>query len=172
MLFVLFIAFAAFDGLLAEKSSKFSQLEFIEGAFWTMDGSHVLDENNSNGFEERNVSESFDISYVSKRDCYFREERQKFEDCQYQVADTYDANRVPQVMPTVRCIQRKDGFSRRIRFYQRTKCEEVRIQVPVLKKNGVNYKYAFETLSVACVRTALPSKIKTKTGYTVSFDSI
>ncbi|GBL92377.1 hypothetical protein AVEN_174675-1 [Araneus ventricosus] len=112
----------------------------------------------------------------SKEDCYFSEDGSYFNDCQSLVEHKSDANRLPQVIPSIRCLLTGvDNSSKRFKCHRRTKCEEVKFIVPVLRKKSVgegrdSYGITFETTSVACVRTVPSSCIRSKTGHRVFFD--
>ncbi|GBN53245.1 hypothetical protein AVEN_141556-1 [Araneus ventricosus] len=159
------------DGLL-------SKMECIEGAFWQFGDSPLFEGNNHNTaslLQNEKWNDSLKLNgttSASEEDCYFNEVRASFFPCPSRVEEDYDVNRVPQVMSTVRCLQTRvsNDLLRPIVSH----CEEVNLQVPVLRKNnncveGPNkYALVWETASVACVRTVLPSSMISKPAHMIS----
>ncbi|KAF8789226.1 hypothetical protein HNY73_007181 [Argiope bruennichi] len=146
------------------------------------EASHILEENHSAAtlqFPEINGTEKLDLGYnplPSKEDCYSSEESPRFDHCLYEVKNQNDPNRLPQTMPTVRCLHNRDVISKKLRARECTHCEEVKLQVPVLRKKndgegGDSYAVAFETTTVACIRTVRTSRIRSKTGHRTTFES-
>ncbi|GBL92382.1 hypothetical protein AVEN_174678-1 [Araneus ventricosus] len=163
-----FLQIAAFECPSAQVSHLPSHFQWVNGAIWKMDGSHLFHENHSTAalqVQEVNVIQTMmnsNARSASRDDCYSIEERTYFDDFQSLVEEKFDANRLPQVRSTVRCLktERNDSWKKR-RYLRRTKCDEIKIQMPVLRKKCVggergNYAVTFETTSVACVRTVKP----------------
>lgn len=169
-IFNLYLLICIFYGTSAKHPPHPNQLEWTQGAFWKLVGSHLSSP--SLQFEDLNVIETAvdgGTRFQSKVDCYSRDESTHFEDCQYVVKDIFDPNRLPQVIPTVTCLQKEGHISpEKFRSHGHTKCEEVKLQLPVLRKfSGVegrgNYTVEFETVSVACLRTVRRSRIRSRT---------
>ncbi|KAF8783218.1 hypothetical protein HNY73_013412 [Argiope bruennichi] len=156
-----------------------SQTDCIEGAIWQFSDSQLLAGNNKNtgsllqNEEGSGNLEVNDTHLASDRDCYSNEVRTSFFDCPFRVEETYDANRLPQVISNVRCLQQR--ISNELWRPIGSHCEEVKLQMPVLRKNGNcsngpnKYSLVWETATVACIRTVLPSKMISKLAHRVSF---
>ncbi|GBN53248.1 hypothetical protein AVEN_141559-1 [Araneus ventricosus] len=180
---ILLLLIAVFHCLLAEISLSSSRLECAKGASWKMDASRLFDvkpQNAARLLPEGNFTDSFKISNklaTYDRECDSMEASNNFFDCPFREEKIYDENRLPQVMSTVRCLQTIETYSKKIRHGRRTQCEEVRLQVPVLRKNSCvegqeNYSLVWETASVACIRTVRASRLRSKPVHRISFDAL
>ncbi|GBL92375.1 hypothetical protein AVEN_174674-1 [Araneus ventricosus] len=177
-----FLLIASIECLSAQDFPHPSNLQWLRGECWKMNGSQLFDENHfiiALQFQvvtgNETVQNSKSLS-ASKEEFYFSEDSSYFYDCQSLVEHKSEANRLPQVMPSVRCLQTGiDNSSKRFKCHRRIKCEEVKLIVPVLREKSVgegrgSYGITFETTSVACVRTVPPPCMRSKTGHRVFFD--
>lgn len=181
-IFNLFLLICVFGGLSAKDPPLPTDFKWTHGGFWKLVGSHLFAKNHpisSMQFEDLSGNETVEESNApspSKEDCYSSDESTNFEDCKYLVEDMLDANRLPQVISTVTCLQRGGNVSsKKLRFHRHTKCEEVTLEIPVLKKKSGgegrgNYAVAFETTSVACVRTVRRSRIRSTSAHRIILD--
>ncbi|KAF8783219.1 hypothetical protein HNY73_013413 [Argiope bruennichi] len=158
-----------------------SPLECLKGALWKINVSRSLDvyspsvailhpERTLSGIIKiNNEPEAYEAGNHSKRDSIH------FLDCPFELEKKYDENRLPQVISSIKCQQMREKGSKNIRHRRHTQCEEVKLQVPVLRKNSCvegreNYSLVWETASVACIRTVRSSRIRSKTAHKIPFD--
>ncbi|CAL1268318.1 unnamed protein product [Larinioides sclopetarius] len=173
-----FLLISVFDGMSAMDPPETTEMGWSHVALWKMDATSFFAKNRSTSsmhFESRNSNEmveSIDARLTSKEDCFSSEKSPNFEDCRYVVQDRFDADRLPQVISTITCLPTRDASQKSLRLLKQTKCEEVKVQYPVLKKQRddegrVSFVVAFETTSLACVRTVRRSRIRSRSAHRI-----
>ncbi|CAL1268271.1 unnamed protein product [Larinioides sclopetarius] len=159
------------DGLLSE-------MKYIDkdGAFLQFGGSLWFEGNiysitslleNEKGNDRLKVNGTTSTS----EKCFPNEVRELFYPCPSKVEEDHDVNRVPQNISFVQCQQPRDLNN--IWFEINSLCKEVNLEVPVLRNDadcvGKSNKYTlvWETVTVACIRAVLPSRMIIKPAHAI-----
>ncbi|GIY70514.1 hypothetical protein CEXT_359681 [Caerostris extrusa] len=107
-------------------------------------------------------------------DCNSFEVSDPIYDC-FEVEEDFDEDRIPKLLPKVTCVNLNLPKNAR-RRQRNTQCEELSVDVPVLRKNACGkesnaYGQVWEKLNVACVRTLRPSRIRSRPAHNIRFQT-
>ncbi|GIY69673.1 uncharacterized protein CDAR_192761 [Caerostris darwini] len=159
-----------FDAMSTEPNSC------IQGSLWNIG---QISSGNFHGFDSVSNGKSRSPTNTTVSDveinCDSFEVSDPIYDCAFEVEEDYDEDRIPKLLPKVTC----DNLSlpKNARRRQRnTQCEELSIDVPVLRKcacgkESNDYGHGWEKLNIACVRTLCPSRIRSRPAHNIRFQT-